>query len=33
VPARARANARVALQARGVAVLDWMMATLEKGLK
>jgi purine nucleosidase len=33
VPARARANARVALQARGAAVLDWMMATLEKGLK
>jgi purine nucleosidase len=33
VPARARANARVALQARGAAVLDWMMVTLEKGLK
>ena len=33
VPARARANARVATQARGAAVLDWMMATLEKGLK
>jgi purine nucleosidase len=30
VPARARANARVATQARGAAVLDWMMATLEK---
>jgi purine nucleosidase len=33
VPARARANARVATQARGAAVLDWMMASLEKGLK
>ena len=33
VPARARANARVATQARGAAVLDWMMVTLEIGLK
>ncbi len=33
VPAKARANAQVAMQARGDAALDWMMATLEDGLR
>ena len=33
VPARARANAQVAMRARGEPVLDWMMATLENALK
>jgi purine nucleosidase len=33
VPSRARANAQVAMQARGDAAPDWMMATLEDGLR
>jgi len=33
VPARAQANAQVALSARGAAVLDWMMNTLPGSLK